>query len=127
MLNRLSVMSLAMSKPVQVERAAPLSIGMLVAGTAMMIVAILAMYNIAFTEMGYWDWWVLIIGALIAVIGGIWFVSYVMNVRKFRKLIVEQSKAAFIKELDDLEYLAWRLPMKFETELMAKKKHFGLK
>jgi uncharacterized integral membrane protein len=120
-------MSLAMSKPVQVERAAPLSISMLVAGIAMVIAAILAMYDVAFTEMGNWDWWVLIIGALAAVVGGIWLASYVMNVRKFRKLIAEPSKAAFIKELDDLEYLAWRLPMKFENELMAKKKHFGLK
>ena len=121
------MISLAMSKPIQVERAAPLSIGMLVAGVAMVIVAIIAMYDIAFTEMGNWDWWVLLIGALIAVIGGLWFASYLMNVKKFRKLIAEQSKAAFIKELDDVEYLAWRLPLKFENELAAKKKHFGLK
>lgn len=116
-----------MSKPVQVERAAPLSIGMLVAGIAMVMAAILAMYDIALTEMGNWDWWVLFIGALVAVIGGVWLGSYVLNVRKFRKLIAEPSKAAFIRDLNDLEYLAWRLPMKFEDELMAKKKHFGLK
>lgn len=116
-----------MSKPVQVERAAPISIGMMVGGVAMIVIAILALYGIAFTELGNWDYWVLIIGGGLAVIGALWFISYVLNVRKFHKLMAEKSKAVFLKELDDIEYLAWRLPLRYEEELMAKKKHFGLK
>lgn len=116
-----------MSKPIQVEKAGPISVGMLIGGVAMVVIAILAMYDIAFTAMGNWDWWVLIIGGGIAVIGGLWFISYVLNVRKFHKLMTEQSKATFIKELDDIEYLAWRLPLRYEEELKVKKKHFGLK
>lgn len=120
-------MSPVMSKPIQVEKAGPISISMVVLGIVLIIVALLALFKIAFTEMGNWDYWVLIVGAGVVLVGAIWFISYFLNVRKFRKLIVEKSKASFIKELDDLEYLAWRLPSRYEEELLAKKKNFGLK
>ena len=40
--------------------------------------------------------------------------------RKFNKLMEEKSKAAFVKKLDDVEYLAWRLPMKYEDSSSSK-------
>lgn len=126
-LNSYFTMSPVMSKPIQVEKAGPISISMVVLGIVLIIVALLALFKIAFTEMGNWDYWVLIVGAGVVLVGAIWFISYFLNVRKFRKLIVEKSKASFIKELDNLEYLAWRLPSRYEEELLAKKKNFGLK
>ncbi|NLK25435.1 MAG: hypothetical protein GX307_02535 [Euryarchaeota archaeon] len=116
-----------MSKPFLVQRANILSIGMLSGGLAMIIIATLALKGIAFTEMGNWDYWVLIIGVFVALIGGLWFATYISNIRKFHKLLNEQSKANFMKKQDDIEYLAWQLPLKYENELAMKKKYFGLK
>jgi len=37
------------------------------------------------------------------------------------------SNASFLKTMDDTEYLAWRLPVKYEKELEAKKAEFKIK
>lgn len=116
-----------MSKPFYVEQAGTLSLGLLVGGAVLAAVASLAFLNVAFTEIGNWDWWILIIGGLLILIGALWFASYVLNVRKFRRLMEEESKASFVRKQDDAEYLAWRLPLRYEDELAAKKKHFGLR
>jgi hypothetical protein len=39
----------------------------------------------------------------------------------------EKSKANFVRKIDDVEYLAWKLPLKFEERLSAKKKELGIK
>lgn len=116
-----------MSKPFIVQRAGALSLVTLMAGIAMTVVAILDLLGIAFTELGNWDYWLLMGGILFVLIGGVWFFLHVKNIRKFRELMEEKSKANFLKKLDDVEYLAWRLPMKYEEELAIKKKGFGLK
>jgi hypothetical protein len=67
------------------------------------------------------------IGAILLLIGLIWFWIVAANRRKFNKLMEEKSKAAFVKKLDDVEYLAWRLPMRYEERLKDKKKQFGIK
>jgi len=116
-----------MSKPFYVERANLLSLGLLIAGAALVAVAALAFSNVAFTEIGNWDWWVLIAGGLLLLVGALWYASYVLNVRKFRRLLQENSKANFVRKQDDVEYLAWRLPLRYEEELAAKKKQLGLR
>lgn len=116
-----------MSKPLTVERAGMLSLAMVLAGIVLMGVSIADLYGDSFTELGAWGYWLLAGGAVILGIGVFWVISYHRHIRKFRKLMEEKSKAAFVKKLDDIEYLAWILPMKYENELGAKKKEFGLK
>ena len=116
-----------MSKPFTVERAGVLSTGLVLAGIVMVIISLADLFGNSFKQLGAWGYWVLGIGAVLLLIGIIWTVSYRNNIRKFRKLMEEKSKAAFVKKLDDIEYLAWNLPMKYEKELIAKKKEFGLK
>jgi len=116
-----------MSKPFTVQHAAPLSLGILLVGAALEIVGVLDLAGYRFSEVGNWGYWLIGIGAVLLLIGIIWFAMYRLNVRKFNKLIEEKSKAAFVKKLDDLEYLAWRLPAKFEERLGVKKKEFGIK
>jgi hypothetical protein len=116
-----------MSKPFTVQHTAPISLAILLAGAAMVLVGLLDLIGYGFKEVGSWGYWILGIGAILLLIGIIWFALYRINVRKFNKLMEEKSKAAFVKKLDDVEYLAWRLPMKFEERLMVKKKDFGMK
>jgi hypothetical protein len=116
-----------MSKPFTVQHTAALSLVILLAGVAMVLVGLFDLIGYGFKEAGTWGYWILGLGVLLVLIGGIWFAMYRVNVRKFNKLIVEKSKAAFVKKQDDVEYLAWRLPMRFEDRLAVKKKEFGLK
>jgi len=96
-------------------------------GIAMTIIAALSILDLAFTEIGNWELWIILIGIGIAFIGSFWLMTYVKNVRKFRKYMLEQSMANFRKELSNIEYLTLNLPSKYEKELKIKKKRFGLK
>lgn len=93
----------------------------------MLIVGLLDLMGDYFQEIGGWGFWLVGIGAVMIVVGAIWYATYRINVRKFNKLMEEKSKAVFVKHLDDVEYLAWRLPMNCEDRLAAKKKDFGVK
>ena len=116
-----------MSKPFTVQHAGLLSTLFLVAGAGMVAVGLLDLLGFRFKWVGTWGYWILAIGAIMILIGVIWLFIYTAAKRKFNKLMEEQSKAAFVKKLDDVEYLAWRLPMKFEERLLEKKKNFGIK
>jgi hypothetical protein len=116
-----------MSKPFSVQYVSALSSGLLIAGILLLIVGIADVIGVGFKELGGWGFWLLGAGAIVLLIGAIWFYTYVASVRKFRKLMGEKSKAAFVKKLDDVEYLAWKLPMKYESQLSVKKKEFGIR
>lgn len=116
-----------MPKPLTVERAGPLSSATLLAGIVLAIVGAADLFGNEFTQLGAWGWYVLGLGAVVLLIGAYWTFSYRRNVRRFRKLLEEKSRAAFLKKLDDVEYLAWNLPMKYERELGDKKRELGIK
>ena len=58
---------------------------------------------------------------------GIWWLyDYVKKTKKLKELTKTPSKARFVRNLDDIEYLAWSLPQRFEDEVLRKKKDFGI-
>lgn len=116
-----------MSKPYTVQHAPTLSLAILGVGAVMLIVGLMDLLGDYFLQVGAWGFWLVGIGAVMVLIGAIWFISFRLNVRKFNKLMEEKSKAVFVKQLDDVEYLAWRLPMNFEEELSVKKRDFGVR
>ncbi|MDW5561643.1 MAG: DUF3198 domain-containing protein [Methanomassiliicoccus sp.] len=116
-----------MSKPYTVQHARAISLAILGAGAVLMIVGLLDLLGDYFRDIGAWGYWLIGIGAVMTLVGVIWFVTYRLNVRKFNKLIDEKSKAVFVKQLDDVEYLAWKLPVNYEERLAVKKKNFGVK
>lgn len=116
-----------MAKPFIVQHVALLSLLTLVIGLGLLGVGLLDVLGYRFTGFGGWGYWMVGIGAVVLLAGLVWFASYRLNVKKFNKLMEEKSKAAFVKKLDDVEFLAWKLPMKYEDELMQKKKGFGMK
>lgn len=116
-----------MSKPFTVQHVMPLSLACLVVGAIMTVVGALALWKSYLGGLNSWGFWIALIGGIVLLVGIVWFGTYRANVKKFNKLMEEKSKAAFVKNLDDIEYLAWRLPLSYEDRLRAKKKDFGVK
>lgn len=75
---------------------------------------------------GSWSLWLVVIGPLGAVIAAWWLYDYIKKARKLADLIKTPSKAKFVRNLDDIEFLAWSLPQRFEDEVLKKKRDFGI-
>ena len=76
---------------------------------------------------GDWSYWLLIIGPLLLVGAVWWLYDYVKKVRSLSRLISTPSKAKFVRNLDEIEYLAWSLPQRFETKVLEMKRRFNVK
>ena len=48
--------------------------------------------------------------------------DFVKKTRELSKLIDTPSKAKFVRNLDDIEYLGWVLPGRYEKKVLDKKK-----
>lgn len=75
---------------------------------------------------GNWVTWLFVAGPIGLVVCIWWFYDYVKKTRKLARLIDTPSKAKFVRNLDDIEYLAWSLPQRFEDEVIAKKKELKI-
>jgi len=78
------------------------------------------------TPFGNWVTWLVVAGPIGFIICVWWFYDYVKKIRKLAKLIDTPSKAKFVRNLDDIEYLAWSLPQRFEDEVITKKKELKI-
>ncbi len=76
---------------------------------------------------GSWAYWLVVGGPLLLVGGGWWLYDYFKKTRSLSRLIVTPSKAKFVRNLDEIEYLAWSLPKRFEVQVLDKKREFNLK
>lgn len=74
---------------------------------------------------GTWSYWLVIVGPLGLVVAAWWLYDYAKKTRKLVELIKTPSKAKFVRNIDDIEYLAWSLPQRFEDMVLKKKKDFG--
>ncbi|UCE80492.1 MAG: DUF3198 domain-containing protein [Methanobacteriota archaeon] len=79
------------------------------------------------TPLGRWAYWLIVIGPILLV-GGIWWLyDYIKKSRSLARLISTPSKAKFVKNLDEIEYLAWSLPQRFEDRVLEMKRRFNIK
>lgn len=115
-----------MAKPFQVEHARSIAVVTIVVGVILSAISIPGLLGLV-TFLGEWSWWTLTIGLVLSLIGLYLLIIYLRNVTAFEKSMQLKSKAEFVRNQDDVEYLAWRLPSKFEERLMEKKKDFNLK
>ena len=77
--------------------------------------------------LGSWVYWLAILGPLGLAASLWWDLDYIFKARKLRGLIDTGSKAKFLKNIDDIDYLAWRLPMKYKKVVMEKKLELRIK
>lgn len=75
---------------------------------------------------GNWLTWLVVAAPIGFVVCVWWFYDYVKKTRELAKLIDTPSRAKFVRNIDDIEYLAWALPQRFEDQVIAKKKEFKL-
>ncbi|OGS42534.1 MAG: hypothetical protein A3K67_07630 [Euryarchaeota archaeon RBG_16_62_10] len=75
---------------------------------------------------GDWISWVVIGAPIGFIVCFWWFYDYIMKTRELSDLIDTPSKAKFVRNMDDIDYLAWSLPQRFEDRVIAKKREFKL-
>ncbi len=115
-----------MPKPFIVERAGLLS-SLLVIVSAIVVAVGLASITVAGFGLGGLGGPLLLVGLVFFVAGLYWLVSYLRAISSLNELLGEESKASFVKNLDEAGYLAWRLPQKYEDALADAKRRFGIK
>lgn len=78
------------------------------------------------TPFGDWVAWLAAIGPIAFIVCIWWFYDYIKKTRELAELIDTPSKAKFVRNMDDIDYLAWSLPQRFEDKVLAKKREFKL-
>lgn len=78
-------------------------------------------------SIGNWKYWCVLLGPVLIIAGGWYFFDNLTKRREFHELMENTSKAKFIRNLDRVEYLAWRLTPKHQSLFIEKKKGFRIK
>lgn len=115
-----------MPKPFLVERALVIAVLVTLTGVILSVVSLLDLAA-DLIDLNGWEYWIIVAGLIVFVIGIYLLAGYLKLVSQFERYMKIDSRAEFKKELDEIEYLAWRLPSKFGKRLEAKKKDMGLR
>ena len=99
----------------------------LIGGLVLSALGIIGLTTNDVLDLRAWDYWLAMVGVPLLLIGIAWLWIYLARVKQYRKALQEKSKANFLKAMDETEYLAWRLPTKYEKEIEYKKKEFNIK
>jgi len=78
------------------------------------------------SPLGDWATWMIIIAPVGLLVCIWWFYDYVKKTRELASMIDTPSKAKFVRNLDEIEYLGWSLPQKFEDKVLEKKREFKM-
>ncbi len=78
------------------------------------------------SPLGNWATWTVLAAPVGLIVCIWWLYDYVKKTRELASLIDTPSKAKFVRNLDEIEYLAWSLPQKFETEVIEKKRELKI-
>ncbi len=76
---------------------------------------------------GNWIIWFVLLGPLLVLIGGWYFVDTIRKQREFRRLLKVPSKARFVRNQERLEELTWYLSADYRRNLAERKKHWNIK
>ena len=75
---------------------------------------------------GRWIAWIVVAAPIGLIVCAWWYYDYVKKIRELAELIGTPSKAKFVRNLDEIEYLAWSLPQRYEDKVLTKKKEFKI-
>ena len=71
--------------------------------------------------------WFVVAGPLLLIAAIYYFMKEIKMRKEFDELMDTNSKAKFVRNMDRVEYLAWKLPERYEIELYEKKKRLRIK
>ena len=75
---------------------------------------------------GRWTAWIVVAAPIGLIVCAWWYYDYVKKTRELAELIDTPSKAKFVRNLDEIEYLAWSLPQRYEDTVLTKKREFKI-
>ncbi|MFQ5919415.1 MAG: DUF3198 domain-containing protein [Thermoplasmata archaeon] len=76
---------------------------------------------------GNWFIWLVVIGPLLILVGGWYFVDTLRKQREFERLIEVPSKAHFVRNRERLENLTWYLPREYSRRYRAQVKRWKIR
>lgn len=76
---------------------------------------------------GNWIVWFVVVGPLLLLLGGFYFLDFIRKRREFDRLLTVPSKARFVRDQDRLEELAWYLPTRYARALRERKRKWGIR
>lgn len=86
----------------------------------------LSFLNDFFQIFGKWVTWLAVASPIGLIICAWWMYDYVKKTKELSELIDTPSRAKFVRNLDEVEYLAWSLPQRYENKVLEKKREFKL-
>jgi len=78
-------------------------------------------------ELDHYAWITLGIGGIVMIAGWLYYSDHNKNYSKFKKLMGTDSKANFVRSIDEIEELAIQLGPDFEKQVIDKRKEFNVK
>lgn len=78
-------------------------------------------------DIGNWIIWFVVVGPLLAFVGGWYFVDLLRKQREFERLINVNSKAHFVRNQARLETLAWYLRSDYEERIIEQKRRWKIR
>lgn len=86
----------------------------------------LSFFEAFLKPIGTWVTWIAVASPIGLIVCAWWLYDFIRKTRELARLIDTPSKAKFVRNLDDIEYLAWSLPQRYEDKVLAKKREFKL-
>ena len=77
--------------------------------------------------LGYWAYWLILVGIALTIFGAYYLGRFFQMSKEFKELMDTPSRVKFIKNLDRIEELAWKLHPKYEKMVMKRKEKFNIK
>jgi hypothetical protein len=79
------------------------------------------------SSIGPWGYWAILFGILGLLAGGFYTYDHIAQIRKFDRMMEGRGRSNFIKDLDEIERLAYILGPSFEVRVIERKREFRLK
>lgn len=76
---------------------------------------------------GDWKYWIIIISIILLGISIYLIYTYNKNLKKFKDLMDTDSKAVFVRNIEEIEYLAFELGPTYENQVDDKKQNLKIK
>ncbi len=76
---------------------------------------------------GNWAFWFVIPGLVMIIFGSYYLYDFFRKLKEFNNLMETKSKAKFIKNIDRVEELAWRLHPRYERLVIERKKKYKIR
>lgn len=78
------------------------------------------------TPFGDWVTWFVVVSPIGLIVCAWWLYDFFRKTRKLAGLIDTPSKAKFVRNIDEIDYLAWSLPQRYEDQVLTKKKELKI-